>query len=292
MSKKALGRGLSALFTQTTQLESDLIEIDLDQLEPAESQPRKYFNEEKLNELATSIKANGIIQPIVARRIGEKFQIIAGERRWRAARIAGIQKIPCIIREVADANVLEISLVENIQRQELNPIEEAMAYKNLLERLNVTQEEIAQRVGKDRSSITNALRLLRLPEEIQKLVEEEKLSMGHARALLSIESVELQRTLAMEISEKNLSVREIERIVKSRQGLQRRENEADGVAQEKDDERANVEAAESKLSKRLGAQVKIKFQKVGGLVEIRFASRDDLSRLFDILIQNTRPEGL
>src|SRR6185436_14898434 len=212
MSRKALGRGLSALFTQTTQLESDLIEIDLDQLEPAESQPRKYFDEEKLNELAISIRANGIIQPIVARRFGERFQIIAGERRWRAAKIAGLQKIPCIIKEVPEANILEISLIENIQRQELNPIEEATAYKNLLERLNVTQEEIAQRVGKDRTSITNALRLLRLPEDIQRLVEEDKLSMGHARALLSIDSPDIQRTLAMEISSKNLSVRETERI--------------------------------------------------------------------------------
>jgi ParB family transcriptional regulator, chromosome partitioning protein len=292
MSRKALGRGLSALFTQTTQLESDLIEIDLDQLEPAESQPRKYFDEKKLNELAISIKANGIIQPIVARRYGDRFQIIAGERRWRAAKMAGLQKIPCIIKEVPEANILEISLIENIQRQELNPIEEAMAYKNLLERLNVTQEEIAQRVGKDRSSITNVLRLLRLPEDIQRLVEEDKLSMGHARALLAIESEDIQRTLAIEISNKNLSVRETERIVKARQGSQSTKNANNDESVSKEDERANVEAAEFKLSKRLGAQVKIKFQKAGGLVEIKFASREDLARLFDILIQNTRPEGL
>lgn len=291
MSRKALGRGLSALFTQTTQLEIDLIELEIDQLEPAEAQPRKYFNEEKLNELALSIRSNGIIQPIVARRFGDRFQIIAGERRWRAAKIAGLQKIPCVIKDIPEANILEVSLIENIQRQELNPIEEAMAYKNLLERLDVTQEEIAQRVGKDRSSITNALRLLKLPTEIQRLVEEDKLSMGHARALLAIESQEVQRTLAIEISDKNLSVRETERLIKVRQvtgSVKKKDITQSGIREES----ANLAAAESKLSKRLGAPVKIKFQKAGGLIEIKYSSNEDLARIFDILIQTTRPEGL
>ena len=291
MSRKALGRGLSALFTQTTQLEIDLIELEIDQLEPAEAQPRKYFNEEKLNELALSIRSNGIIQPIVARRFGDRFQIIAGERRWRAAKIAGLQKIPCVIKDIPEANILEVSLIENIQRQELNPIEEAMAYKNLLERLDVTQEEIAQRVGKDRSSITNALRLLKLPTEIQRLVEEDKLSMGHARALLAIESQEIQKTLAIEISEKNLSVRETERLIKVRQvtgSVKKKDITHSGIREES----ANLAAAESKLSKRLGTPVKIKFQKVGGLIEIKYSSNEDLARIFDILIQTTRPEGL
>jgi ParB family chromosome partitioning protein len=291
MSRKALGRGLSALFTQTTQLEIDLIELEIDQLEPAEAQPRKYFNEEKLNELAVSIKSNGIIQPIVARRFGDRFQIIAGERRWRAAKIAGLQKIPCIIKDIPEANILEVSLIENIQRQELNPIEEAMAYKNLLERLDVTQEEIAQRVGKDRSSITNALRLLRLPMEIQRLVEEDKLSMGHARALLSIESEDVQKSLALEINDKNLSVRETERLIKVRQ-VTGRVKKKDLDSSSIREETANLTAAEFKLSKRLGAPVKIKFQKAGGLIEIKYSSSEDLARIFDILIQTTRPDGL
>src|ERR1044072_4672967 len=214
MSRKALGRGLSALFTQMNPLETDLMELDIDQLEPTEVQPRKLFNETKLNELAESIKTNGVIQPRVARRSGERFQIIAGERRWRAAQMAGLHKVPCIIKDIAEENVLEISLIENIQREDLNPIEEANAYKNLLESLEVTQEEVARRVGKDRSSITNTLRLLRLPIEVQKLVEEDKLSMGHARALLSLDSSETQKMLALEIIGKALSVRETERLVK------------------------------------------------------------------------------
>jgi ParB family chromosome partitioning protein len=285
MSRKALGRGLSALFTQINPLESDLIELDIDQLEPTDAQPRKVFNEDKLDELAQSIKANGIIQPIVVRRRGERFQIIAGERRWRAAQLAGLLKVPCIVKDIADENVLEMSLIENIQRENLNPIEEANAYKKLLERLNVTQEEMARRVGKDRTSITNALRLLRLPIEIQKLVEEEKLSMGHARALLSLDSIESQKALALEIISKTLSVRETERLVKDQNfesGAITKKNVADSYREED----ANVTAAELKLSKKLSAPVKIKFLKDGGIIEVKFSSNEDLSRLFDLLIQN------
>jgi ParB family chromosome partitioning protein len=260
MSRKALGRGLSALFTQMQTIESDLLELDVDLLYPADTQPRKVFREEKMNELAQSIKANGIIQPIVARRDGERFQIIAGERRWRAAQLAGLRKIPCLVREVTDENILEISLIENIQREDLNPIEEATAYKRLLDKLSISQEEIAKRVGKDRSSITNSLRLLRLPVEIQQLVEEEKLSMGHARTLLSLESLEKQLLLANEIVEKMLSVRETERLVKE---LQTEEQDNAGTR----------------------SKSRIKFLKEGGVIEIKFSSSEDLSRLFDLLMQ-------
>jgi ParB family chromosome partitioning protein len=285
MSRKALGRGLSALFTQINPLESDLLELDIDQLEPTDAQPRKVFNEDKLDELAQSIKANGIIQPIVARRKGERFQIIAGERRWRAAQIAGLLKVPCIVKDVADENVLEMSLIENIQRENLNPIEEANAYKSLLEKLEITQEEVARRVGKDRTSITNALRLLRLPIEVQKLVEEDKLSMGHARALLALDSSETQTALAFEIINKTLSVRETERLVKG----QKAEGNAittKNITSSPIEEDANVAAAEMKLSRKLSAPVKIKFSKDGGLIEVKFSSNEDLSRLFDLLIQN------
>ena len=285
MSRKALGRGLSALFTQVNAIEQDLIELDIDQLDATDTQPRKYFNENKLNELAQSIKANGIIQPIVARRNGERFQIIAGERRWRAAQMAGLRRIPCVIKEVAEENVLELSLIENIQREELNPIEEANAYKRLLERLNTTQEEVARRVGKDRSSIANSLRLLKLPEELQKMVEEDKLSMGHARALLSIESVDRQQSLADEIIAKTLSVRETERLVKRVQASKDTSSTTDNLAPENEREAANIFAAEQKLSKRLAAPVKIKFTQGGGTIEIKFSSSDDLTRLFDLLIQ-------
>ena len=283
MSRKALGRGLSALFTQMQTIESDLIEVDTDLLYPTETQPRRVFNQEKLNELAQSIKGNGIIQPIVARRDGERFQIIAGERRWRAAQIAGLQKVPCIVREIADDSVLEFSLIENIQREDLNPIEEAIAYKRLIDSLSISQEEVAKRVGKDRSSVTNALRLLRLPIEIQQFVEEEKLSMGHARALLSLEAVDEQLRLANEIIEKSLSVRETERMVKEGRAPESGGGAPRGSTAVRRD--PNIAAAEQKLSKALGAPARIKFLKEGGLLEIKFSSSEDLSRLFDLLVQ-------
>jgi ParB family chromosome partitioning protein len=287
MSRKALGRGLSALFTQVNPLEHDLVELDIDQLDPTDIQPRKYFNENKLNELAQSIKTNGIIQPIIARRHGDRFQIIAGERRWRAAQIAGLRRVPCVIKEIPEENVLELSLIENIQREELNPIEEANAYKRLLERLDVTQEEVARRVGKDRSSIANSLRLLRLPQEVQKLVEEDKLSMGHARALLPIESVDRQKSLAIEIITKTLSVRETEKLVKRVQSSEVAHSSSDDSVSDDRGNTANVFAAEQKLSNKLGSPVKIKFIKDGGTIEIKFSSSEDLTRLFDLLIQRS-----
>jgi ParB family chromosome partitioning protein len=235
--------------------------------------------------LALSIRNNGIIQPLVVRRTGERFQIVAGERRWRAAQKAGLHRVPCIVKDVSQDEVWELSLIENIQREELNPIEEANAYKNLLESRELTQEEVAHRVGKDRSSITNALRLLKLPPEIQKLVEEEKLAMGHARALLSVDSVEQQLMLAREITTRELSVRETEQLVKKAHAA------ASSPARKRSDvinntETANVLAAEAKLSKKLGAPVKIRLARNGGVVEIKFSSGEDLARLFDTLMQS------
>jgi ParB family chromosome partitioning protein len=285
MSRKALGRGLSALFTQMQATESDLMDLDIDLLYPTEAQPRKQFKENKINELAESIKTNGIIQPIVARRDGERFQIIAGERRWRAAQIAGLRKVPCIVRDIMDEKVLEISLIENIQREDLNPIEEANAYKRLVDVLALSQEEVAKRVGKDRSSVTNALRLLKLPPEIQQFVEDEKLSMGHARALLSLETAEQQLLLAHEIIEKTLSVRETERLVRNPQ--ETKPNGSPQLSPSDVRKDPNIAAAEQKLSKSLAAPTKIKLLKEGGIIEIKFSSSEDLSRLFDTLIQRT-----
>lgn len=291
MSRKALGRGLSALFSQTSAVETELVELGIEQLDPNENQPRQVFREEKLEELAASIRANGIIQPIVVRRNEDRFQIIAGERRWRAAQRAGLLKIPCIIKNISDDNVLEISLIENIQREDLNPIEEANAYSRLLERLHVTQEEIARRVGKDRSSITNSLRLLKLPAEIQKMVEDEKLSMGHARALLALESSDEQMSAASEIIDKGLSVRATEAMMKKRRdGVVEESEQPDEpvvqVQKEVQSADPNILAAETKLSRRLLAPVKIKFTPSGGAIEIRFTSNDDLTRLFDVLIKS------
>src|SRR5918992_2317624 len=216
MTRKVLGRGLSALLSETTsQVSEDLKEIDIDLIEPNNLQPRTRFDEAQLEELAQSIKANGIVQPILVRRIGgERYQIVVGERRWRAAQRAGLQKVPAVIREIPDDRMLELALIENIQRQELNAIEEAHAYKRLIETFGLTQEVVAQRVGRDRTFVTNYLRLLRLPEDIQRLVEEEKLTMGHARALLGVDEPEIPRKMAKEVSEKGLSVRQIERAIK------------------------------------------------------------------------------
>lgn len=285
MSRKALGRGLSALFTQTESQSQDLVELGVDQIDPTNAQPRHRFDEKKIEELAQSIRTNGILQPIVVRRNGDRFQIIAGERRWRAAQKAGIQKIPSIVKDIPEANMLELSLIENIQREELNPIEEAIAYKRLLDQLKISQEEMAQRVGKDRSSITNSLRLLKLPNELQNHVEEARLSMGHARALLSLESLEEQLKLASEIIKKSLSVRETERLVKQAHDQSPKRPKTESSAIEIEKERANILAAEQKLSKKLAAPVKIKFLNKGGMLEIKFSSNEDLTRLFDLLIQ-------
>ena len=283
MSRKALGRGLNALFPQVSPLEHDLIDLDIDRIDPSDVQPRGVFKEDKLEELASSIRHNGIIQPLVVRRNGERFQLIAGERRWRAAQKAGLHRVPCIVKETADENVLELSLIENIQREELNPIEEANAYKSLLEKGELTQEGLGQRVGKDRSSIANSLRLLKLPPEIQKLVEEDRLSMGHARALLSIDSIETQIGFAREIVTNGLSVRETEQLVKRSQRSEPAAPRDPSVSN--NTETANILAAEAKLSKKLGAPVKIRLTKSGGHIEIKFSSNDNLAQLFDTLMQ-------
>lgn len=281
MSRKALGRGLSALFTQTTSLEQDLVEIGIEQIDPTDTQPRHLFRQDRLEELASSIKASGVIQPLVVRRTGERFQLIAGERRWRAAQLAGLQRLPCIVKDIADEGVLEISLIENLQREDLNPIEEATAFKRLLDREGATQEEIASRIGRDRSSIANSLRLLRLPKEIQNLVEEEKLSMGHARALLSLESTDEQLALAREIVARGLSVRDAERL--TRAAVQPK-----GPRAIKPEEKPNpnVVAAEAKLKRRLGAPVMIKMNPKTevGTIEIKFTSMDELTRIYDVLM--------
>ena len=288
MSRKALGRGLDALFPQSSHVEQDLIDLDIDRLDPSNVQPRSVFKQQKLDELAQSIRHTGIIQPLVVRRQADRFQIIAGERRWRAAQIAGLHRVPCVVKEIAEEEVLELSLIENIQREELNPIEEAKAFKKLLEGRHLTQDEMARRVGRDRTSITNALRLLRLPEEIQKLVEENKLSMGHARALIALESPQHQIKLAEEIASRALSVRETERLVK-RTSKSPDHQKANVTTKSADS--ANILAAESKLSKKLGAPVKIRPNAVGGVVEIKFSSNEELSRLFDLLMQTTTRHG-
>lgn len=261
-----------------------LLDINVDLIEPNVLQPRTNFNEEQLNSLAQSITSNGIIQPLLVRPIGGgRYQLIAGERRWRAAQRANLKSIPAVVRDVPEDKILELALIENIQRQELNPIEEAQAYKRLIETLGLTQEMVAQRVGRDRTFITNYLRLLRLPEDIQNLLEQEKISMGHARALLGVDDPEIQRKVANNIVSQNLSVREVERTI-------RRIISGGSISvtpqprQTRND--ANTRAAESKLRRRLGTQIKIAHNQTGegGKIEIEFYSENDLQRIYQMLI--------
>jgi ParB family chromosome partitioning protein len=284
MSRKALGRGLSALFTETGSIDQDLIEVGVEQIDPSEVQPRQVFGQDKLQELAASLKANGLIQPVVVRRRGERFQLIAGERRWRAAQLAGLHKIPAVVKDVPDSRVLELSLIENLQRENLNPVEEANAYKNLLDKLNYTQDQLAQRVGKDRSTVANSLRLLKLPATIRALVEEDKLSMGHARALLGLNSVAEQEALAKRIVSEGLSVREAERLVKKLTGPVI----LDARKPPRKSSDPNISAAELKLKRKLGAPVKINLTRSGGSILIKFSGMDELSRIFEILVERSK----
>jgi ParB family chromosome partitioning protein len=285
MTRRVLGRGLSALLSdRPAAMSEEMVDIDIDLIEPNSFQPRTNFNEEKLEELAQSIRSNGVIQPLLVRRVGdERYQLVAGERRWRAAQRAGLLKVPCVIKEIPEDKMLELALVENIQRQELNAIEEAQAYKRLIETLGFTQEMVAQRVGRDRTFITNYLRLLRLPEDIQQLVEIEKLSTGHARALLGIDDPEVQRKLAKNIINKGLSVRQIEYVVKSTiEGKSQDREEASASIKED----ANIKAAEAKLRRKLSSKVNVLINQRngGGKIEITFYDEKDLGRIYDLIM--------
>jgi ParB family transcriptional regulator, chromosome partitioning protein len=286
MARQALGRGLSALLGEETAKGSseELLDIDLDLIEPNSEQPRTRFTEENLEELTQSIRANGIVQPIVVRRKGSHFQLVAGERRWRAAQRAGLKKIPAVVKDVSDEKLLELALVENIQRQELNPIEEAKAYKNLINTVGLTQEMVAERVGKNRTVVTTSLRLLKLPDDIQKYIEEEKISAGHGRALLMIDDIESQKRVAKTIIEMALSVRETEKAVKRLSRTESQVAEKNTVKPKID---ANVKAAETKLKRYFGTNVHILPDRkgTGGKIEIEYYNESDLDRIYN-LIQN------
>jgi ParB family chromosome partitioning protein len=267
-----------------------MVELDIDLIEPNNFQPRTTFDEERLDQLAQSIKANGIIQPLLVRRTSpERYQLVAGERRWRAAQRAGLQRVPCVVKEIPEDKMLELALIENIQRQELNAIEEAHAYKRLIESLGLTQEMVAQRVGRDRTFITNYLRLLRLPDDIQRMVEVEQLSMGHARALLGVDEPEIQRKLAKEIIEKGHSVRQTERTIKR---IVEGEDTAAAVSSAKED--PNFRSAEDKLRRKLSSKVQIVVSQKnnGGRIEIEFFDVNDLNRIYEIIMGKEVNNGL
>ena len=283
--RPALGKGLSALIPDAPDPVTVLpVEADIDRLTPNELQPRAFVDEARLQELAQSIKANGVIQPIIVRRLGNRFQLIAGERRWRAARLAGLARVPIIVRDVApgqERSLLEIALIENIQREDLNPIEAALAYRRLSDEFQLKQEDIAAAVGKDRASIANYLRLLKLPDEIRNEIGSGRLSMGHARALLSLGDEADQRRLARDVIARHLSVRETESLVK-------KISEGGQVVAERPAPRppdVHTRAAEDRLKLLLGTRVRIVRQGTRGRIEIDFNSEDELIRIYEQLTE-------
>ena len=280
LTKRGLGRGLGALLSAEPTEAEALMDVAIDQIEVNPNQPRKVFDFTALDELSASIKASGVIQPIIVRRVGATYQLIAGERRWRAARQAGLDRIPAIVREATDAQSIELALVENLLREDLNPIEAAQAYQKLLAEFAWTQEELAQRIGKDRTSIANCLRLLRLPEEIQADLRSGRLTMGHARALLALSDAGDQLRLREEILSHSWSVRATEDSIRAKESLA----EARGLAPRKGRRRSvELAALEEALQRGLMTRVRIVGNERKGKIEVSYATPDELERLADLL---------
>ena len=279
MNKRGLGRGLSALLSSTPTEGDVLIEVTLDQIEPNPNQPRKTFGSSGLEELAASIRASGVIQPIIVRQAGDGYQLIAGERRWRAARQAGLERIPAIVREASDGESLELALVENLLREDLNPMEEAEAYRHLRSQFGWTQEHLAQRIGRDRTSIANALRLLKLPEEIQADLRGGRLTMGHARALLALETTAEQLKLRDEILAHDWSVRATEASIRAAESApppRRTQRRRRGHSVE-------LAALEQSLQRALMTRVMISGNERRGKIEVTYANAEELERIAELL---------
>lgn len=279
--KKGLGKGLDSMIPKGSIVReassNGLLEINLTQIDPNISQPRKKFDEDELMELADSIKLHGVIQPIILTKRGKRYEIIAGERRWRAAKLAGLSKIPAVIKEYTDREIMEVSLIENIQRQDLNPIEEARAYQRLISEYELKQDVLAERVSKSRSAIANSMRLLKLDEKVQKMLEDGMLSGGHARALLALENKDVQYSTAYKVFDEKLSVRDTEKLVKQ---LLSEKKELKKV----EFKTAVYKEIEDRLRVSLGSKVVIKNKKDGkGKIEIDYFSLEELERLTDLL---------
>ena len=280
--RQALGRGLSALIPDTPAPAAPpaadrSLEVDTDLLRPNKFQPRTHVDDDRIEDLSRSIRSNGIIQPIVVRKVEQGYEIIAGERRWRAAQRAGLLKVPVVVRDIPEDKLLAVALIENIQREDLNPIEEAMAYRRLSDQFHLTQEQIADAVGKDRSSIANHVRLLRLPQEVRANLASNALSMGHARALLALNDEHAQLRLARDVVARSLSVRETEALVKK----------AAAPVETKPAKTVDVHtrAAEEKLRLALGTRTRIVRKGNGGRIEIDFTSEDELQRIYEQLTE-------
>jgi ParB family chromosome partitioning protein len=281
MTRKALGRGLNALLRETEAPPSGagLEQVPLNRIDPNPFQPRTQLPSEALEELANSIRASGLIQPILLRPNGERYQLVAGERRWRAAGKAGLEKVPAVVRDIADTEALELALAENLLREALNPLEIARAYERLQKQFHLTHEQIAERLGVNRSTVTNTLRLLGLPPAVQTLLMDDKITAGHARALLAVSSPDVQTKLAHSVIEKGLSVRNLENLVAPQ-----------ARAQEKQDPKPapktdpNLRAAVLEMERALGTRVKVVGSDRRGKIEISYFSADDLSRIYDRII--------
>jgi ParB family chromosome partitioning protein len=287
--RKALGRGLSALLPprQTAApldghvpaaVSGTLTHLPIDSIQPNPLQPRVNFQADRLEELAASIRANGIIQPLIVRRHGEHYQIVAGERRWRAGRLAGLAEVPVLVQDVADPQMLELALIENIQREDLNPIETAHAYDRLNRELGLSHEEIGRRTGKDRTSIANMVRLLKLPKDVQILVADHRLSMGHARAILGLSSAEMQIQVAEKAAAQGMSVRQVEALV---QELTSERSKTGSGSRRESNPDPNLKAAVEDLERALGTRVRIvELSEQRGRIEIEYYSQAELDRLF------------
>ncbi len=297
MAQRGLGKGLDSLIPASVagssgdkkeQKKTEMV-VKIAKVEPNRDQPRKNFDEDALQELADSIKQFGLLQPILVQERKEYYEIIAGERRWRAAKIAGLKEIPVIIRNYSDQEIVEISLIENIQREDLNPIEEAQAYKRLLEEFHLKQDEVAERVSKSRTAVTNSMRLLKLCDGVQQMIIDDMLSTGHARALIPIEDQEMQLQLAQKIFDEKLSVREVEKLVK---GILKPEKEKLKKEEKQQTIQYIYQDIENKLKEKFSRKVEIssKGKNGSGKIEIEFYSNDDLDRLVETLSMIERVE--
>lgn len=274
--KAALGKGLEALLPEKGE---EVIRLEIEKIIPNKQQPRKVFKDDALKELSVSIKEKGVLQPVIVTRVGDgTFRLIAGERRWRASALAGLKKIPALIKDVSSQDAIEIALIENIQREELNAVETAEAFNRLLKEFHLTQEELSHRVGKDRATIANYIRILKLPDEIKAFINNDSLSMGHAKALLTLDNKQKQMEAAKEIIKKGLSVREAEALCKRlSQPVQ---------PKKKKEKLPEVADLENKLTRSLGTKVKIQHKEKRGKIEIEYYSLDELDRLLEVLMKD------
>ena len=284
MKKRVLGKGLDALLPSETTGSRDYSLISIERIKPNQAQPRKYFQEESIDELAESIMERGLIQPLLVRKKDSFYEIIAGERRWRASQKAGLKQIPVVIRDVSDRESIEIGLIENLQREDLNPIEEAEAYEKLITEFNITHEEISKRISKNRSTITNQLRLLKLTDEAKSDLINDNISSGHARALLALGSEEQINDVLTIIKDKKLSVRQTEKLV--RDLLSEKRKPRKGSEDTEDEEGPYIRHLAEELKKSLGTKVKIQGKGTKGKIEIEYYSPDELERLIGILTSN------